>query len=161
MACFSATKQSRETLANSLVEPLKKQENMTNDKIRNHLIFFEQNIVNLSDQELYFKIDQYFDRTIFLNNIDFLESNSLIVEDDSRNSIYSITDKGKKFLKQILEEEEYIAEKERIEFEKSKIDLDLARKMLKEYPYTKWFARIGFVIAIILAVLEIIQWKNK
>ena len=55
----------------------------------------------------------------------------------------------------------YNFKKESIEFEKSKIDLELAQKMLKEYPCTKWFARIGFVIEIVLAVLEIIQWKNK
>ena len=56
---------------------------------------------------------------------------------------------------------DFLAKKEALDFEKSKIDLDLAQKMLKEYPYTKWFARIGFAIAIILAVLEIIQWKDK
>ncbi len=134
---------------------------MNNIEIKKHLIFFKQNIVNLRDQDLYLKIDEYFDRTVFIQNIDFLERNSLIVEDDNRDSIYSITDKGEKFLTQIIEDDKYIAEKEKIEFEKSKIDLDLGQKMLKEYPYTKWFARIGFVIAIVLAVLEIIQWKNK
>lgn len=134
---------------------------MNNIEVKKHLIFFKQNTVNLRDQDLNLKIDEYFDRTVFIQNIDFLERNSLIVEDDNRDSIFSITDKGERFLKQIIEEDKYIAEKEKIEFEKSKIDLDLARKMLKEYPYTKWFARIGFVIAIVLAVLEIIQWKNK
>ncbi|KIA86397.1 hypothetical protein [Flavobacterium sp. AED] len=134
---------------------------MNNNEVKNHLIFFKQNVINLRDQDLYPKIDRHFDRTLFIQNIDFLERNSLIVEDDNRDSIYSITDKGEEFLTQIIEEDKYLAEKERIEFEKSKIDLDLAQKMLKEYPYTKWFARIGFVIAIVLAVLEIIQWKNK
>ena len=56
---------------------------------------------------------------------------------------------------------DFLAKKEALDFEKSKIDLELAKKVLKEYPYTKWFARIGFAIAIILAVLEIIQWKDK
>ena len=56
---------------------------------------------------------------------------------------------------------DFLADKEILEFKKSKIDLELSKKVLKEYPYTKWFARIGFAIAIILAVLEIIQWKNK
>ena len=130
---------------------------MNNEEIKNHLIFFKQNTINLRDQDLYSKIDEYFDRTVFLKNIEFLERNSLIIEDDNRDSIYSITDKGEKFLIQIIEEHKYIAEKERIEFEKSKIDLDLAQKMLKEYPYTKWFARIGFLIAVVLAVLEIIR----
>lgn len=128
---------------------------MNNEQIRNHLIFFEKNIVNLRDQDLYLKIDEYFDRTVFLNNIEFLERNSLILEDNNRNSIYSITEKGTKYLNQILEEEKHIAEKERIEFEKAKIDLELSKKMLKEFPKTKWFARIGLFIAIVLALKEL------
>ena len=128
---------------------------MENDEIRNHLIFFEQNIVNLRNQDLYPKIDEYFDRTVFLKNIDFLERNSLIVEDNNRDSIYSITEKGKRFLNQIIEEEKHIEEKERIEFEKSKIDLNQEQKMLKEYPYTKWLARIGAFIGIVLGLKEL------
>ena len=56
---------------------------------------------------------------------------------------------------------DFLAKKEALDFEKSKVDLELAKKVLKEQPYTKWFARSGFAIAIILAVLEIIQWKDK
>lgn len=50
-------------------------------------------------------------------------------------------------------------EKERqdIELRKSKIDLELAERMLKEYPYTKWIARISFLIGICLAILELIK----
>ncbi|KJF42433.1 hypothetical protein [Draconibacterium sediminis] len=46
-------------------------------------------------------------------------------------------------------------EKERkyLELRKSKIDLELAEKMLKEYPKTKWIARISFLIGIGLALL--------
>lgn len=47
------------------------------------------------------------------------------------------------------------SQKEEIDFEKSKVDLDLAKKMLKEFPKTKWFARIGFAIAILLALKEL------
>ena len=129
--------------------------NMNNIEVKNHLIFFKQNKVNLRDQDLYPKIDEHFDRTVFIQNIDFLERNSLIIEDDNRDSIYSITDKGEKFLKDIIEEHKYIAEKERIEFEKSKIDLELAQKMLKEFPKTKQFAIIGLFIAIVLALKEL------
>lgn len=53
---------------------------------------------------------------------------------------------------------DFISEKELLDFEKSKVDLELAKKMLKEYPYTKWFARIGFVIALILMLLEMSKW---
>ena len=156
---YSPTSPSGNTLCLSLEN--RNTESMNNTEVKNHLIFFKHNVVNLRDQDLYNKIDEHFDRTIFIQNIDFLERNSLIVEDDNRDSIYSITAKGNRFLTQMIEEDKYIAEKEKIEFEKSKIDLDLAQKMLKEYPYTKWFARIGIFIAVVLAILELIQWKDK
>ncbi len=101
---------------------------MNNLEIKNHLIFLKQNIVNFRDPDLYPKIEEYFDVNVFKHNIEFLENNSLIVEDENRDSIYSITDKGERFLTEIVEEHKYIAEKERIEFEKSKIDLVLAEK---------------------------------
>lgn len=71
----------------------------------------------------------------------------------------------KKFLTDQIEQENKIEikkqEKDTLDFEKTKVDLELAQNMLKEYPKTKWFARIGFAIAIILALLEIIQWLMK
>lgn len=51
-----------------------------------------------------------------------------------------------------------LKEKHDIEYRKSKVDLELAEKMLKEYPKTKWFARIGFIIGICLAVLELLKF---
>ena len=45
-----------------------------------------------------------------------------------------------------------------IEFEKSNIDLELAKKMLKEFPKTKWIARVSIVIAGGLALLELIRY---
>lgn len=134
---------------------------MNEIELKNYLIFFKKNIVDLRNQDLYDKIDEFFDRSIFLKNIEFLEKNSLIIEDNQQNSIYFITEKGEKYLEKIIKNIEYESEKEQIEFEKSKIDLNLAQKMLKEYIYTKWFSRIGFAIALILAVLEIIKWKNN
>jgi len=152
--CLSPPDDNNPPLCLSL-QNLNTERNMNNNEIKNHLIFFKQNIINLRDQDLYPKIDRHFDRTLFIQNIDFLERNSLIVEDDNRDSIYSITEKGEEFLTQIIEEHKYVAEKERIEFEKSKIDLELSKKMLKEFPKTKWFARIGLFIAIVLALKEL------
>lgn len=48
--------------------------------------------------------------------------------------------------------------KENLELEKTEVDLDLAKKMLKEYPKTKWFARFGFFLALGLAVFELIKF---
>lgn len=47
---------------------------------------------------------------------------------------------------------------EELDYRKSKVDLALAEKMLKEFPKTKWFARIGFIIGIGLAILELIKY---
>tara|TARA_R110002072_G_scaffold97140_4_gene213464 strand:+ start:31 stop:483 length:453 start_codon:yes stop_codon:yes gene_type:complete len=53
------------------------------------------------------------------------------------------------------------SERESIEFKKAKIDLKLAEKMLEEFPKTKWFARVGFIIGIVLMLKElyILIWK--
>lgn len=131
---------------------------MEKKSVKEHLVFFKNNIVDLNNPNIYVEIEKYFDRTEFIKNIDFLERNTLIIESDNRDSIYSITEKGDKELTKIIKELEYESEKERIEFEKSKTDLILAQKMLKEYPYTKWFARISIVMALGLGVLEIIRY---
>ena len=53
---------------------------------------------------------------------------------------------------------EKIKEKEDLELEKSKVDLELAKKILKEYPKTKWYARIGLLLAILLAIIDIVKF---
>ena len=53
---------------------------------------------------------------------------------------------------------EKIKEKQDLELEKSKVDLELAKKILKEYPKTKWSARIGLIIAILLVIIDIVKF---
>lgn len=122
---------------------------MNDNEIKNHLIFFKQNIVDLRNQDLYDKIDEYFDRTVFLNNIDFLVKNTLVTEDDQRNCIYSITDKGEKVLTQIIEEHKYNSEKERIEFENLKSNAEVNKWLLK----TKWFPLAISIIAVLVSII--------
>lgn len=45
--------------------------------------------------------------------------------------------------------------KTELELKKNEVDLDLAKKTLKEFPKTKLFARVGFAIAIVLALKEL------
>ncbi|MEI6865532.1 hypothetical protein [Flavicella sp.] len=52
-------------------------------------------------------------------------------------------------------------EKEDLEFEKSKVDLELAKKMLEEFPKTKLFARIGLIIGIVLLLKELYMILDK
>ncbi|MCK0114931.1 hypothetical protein [Gelidibacter sp. F63206] len=53
------------------------------------------------------------------------------------------------------------AKKDKLELEKAKVDLELAKKMLKEFPITKWTARISLIIAISLAVFELVKYLNQ
>jgi hypothetical protein len=39
--------------------------------------------------------------------------------------------------------------------EKSEADFELTKRTLKEFPKTKWFARLGFFIAVILLLKEL------
>ena len=134
---------------------------MNDSLIKDYLTFFKNEKVDLRNEGINEKIDFYFERTSFLNNIEILENNSLIIETEHGNCTYLITEKGEKYLKQITENLDYEAEKERIEFEKSKTDLVLAQKMLKEFPKTKWIARISIVIALGLGILEIIRYIKE
>ena len=134
---------------------------MDDSLIKDYLTFFKNENVDLRNEEINKKIDFYFERTSFLNNISVLENNSLIIETEHGNCAYLITEKGEKYLKQITEKLDYETEKERIEFEKSKTDLILAQKMLKEFPKTKLIARVSIVIALGLALLEIIRYIKE
>ena len=134
---------------------------MNDSLIKDYLTFFKNEKVDLRNEGINEKIDFYFERTSFLNNIEILENNSLIIETEHGNCTYLITEKGEKYLKQITEKLDYEAEKERIEFEKSKTDLVLAQKMLEEFPKTKWIARISIVIALGLGILEIIRYIKE
>lgn len=49
-------------------------------------------------------------------------------------------------------------EKDALEFYKSKVDLKLAKETLKEFPKTKKRAKVAYIIAIILAVVQLAQW---
>ena len=61
-----------------------------------------------------------------------------------------------KYLETEKQKAKLLAEKEQLEFEKSKVDLELAKKMLKEYPYTKFIAWAGLVIALISGFLQLL-----
>jgi len=88
----------------------------------------------------------------------------LIERPNKNRNEYTLTDdgvdvvnkKGFSNYKEILESElKFKKDKEILEFEKSKIDFELAKRMLKEYPNTKLFARIGLVIGVLLLLKEL------
>ena len=132
---------------------------MEDKDIKTHLTFIRENDnVDLKDSEIDKKLQFNFNKIIFFKNLDFLLENSFINQNFLKSNRFTISPKGEKYLQKLISADNYIAEKEKIEFEKSKIDLDLASKMLKDYNVTKWIARVGFFIALMLAVLEIIKY---
>jgi hypothetical protein len=128
------------------------------NKVKNELDFAPEHSANFEDREKYNEYNRAF---ILLKTKNFIGI--------ERNR-YALFEKGLEVLEvggwkmyqQLLKEKKNReAEKEIIDFEKSKIDLVLAKKMLEEFPKTKWFARIGFIIGIVLMLKElyILIWK--
>ncbi|RSK41299.1 hypothetical protein [Mangrovimonas spongiae] len=73
----------------------------------------------------------------------------------------------KKFLKQggfskikheLLLEQQKALEKENLELEKTKVDLKLAKETLEEFPKTKKRAKVAYIVAILLAFLQLAEW---
>ena len=52
---------------------------MNDSLIKDYLTFFKNEKVDLRNEGINEKIDFYFERTSFLNNIEILENNSLII----------------------------------------------------------------------------------
>lgn len=83
-----------------------------------------------------------------------------------KNSIIDIAPNGltilkiggyKKYLDTLQQQSDHDNYVKNLEIEKTETDLKLAKKMLKEYPYTKWIARIGLIIAIISLIVTLLQ----
>lgn len=123
-----------------------------------HKALFRENFVDLNEKSLYDS----------LRLAEYMEQKGLIKLGPTNRKYCRLTEKGfkisenggwKTFLeteeKFNLEENKRKSYIENLELEKTKLDIDLAKKMIKEYPKTKWFARIGFIIAIALALKEL------
>jgi predicted methyltransferase len=76
---------------------------------------------------------------------------------------FRLTKKGFDFksFSDLKQDELNLKERERIEFEKSKTDLELSKETLKDFPKTKKRARVGYLIAIILAIAQLAEWIIK
>ncbi len=86
----------------------------------------------------------------------YADKNSII--DISTNGLTILKIGGyKKYLDTLQQQSDHDNYVKNLEIEKTKIDLKLAKKILKEYPYTKWIARIGLIIAIISLIVTLLQ----
>ena len=102
--------------------------------------------------------------TYLLTNILNYEDEIAEVQISEYNSIIKANGMTQNFLNQggfskIYKKREQELDREKelkdLEFEKSKIDLELAKKMLKDFPRTKVISYISIFIGICLALLEI------
>ncbi|MBW4971621.1 hypothetical protein KZY98_14240 [Croceibacter atlanticus] len=61
----------------------------------------------------------------------------------------------------ILENKNKSNKRDEFELKKLKLETKIAENVLKEFPKTKWFARIGFITGIVLLLKElyILIWK--
>ena len=124
---------------------------ISSDEIRKNLFpNSTRDIVNL----LIDKIDNSYDSILDIKSNErsrYIRSNG-VTKVFLEQGGYTQSEKEEKILAKKEEE------KQRLEFEKTKVDLELAKKMLKEYPKTKWFARIGFFLAVTLAIFELMKF---
>jgi hypothetical protein len=74
---------------------------------------------------------------------------------DEIDNKYTLSEASKKRLKEQQDVEAAKVKRERLEMEKLETDLDLAKKTQKDYPYTKWMARIAFAVSLVLAIVEL------
>lgn len=79
------------------------------------------------------------------------------------NGHLRLTEKGIEIIKKggWIEYNKHLDEKERIEFKKSKADLTLVEKTLKEFPRTKFLSWAGFIIGLCLAILELYKYIKQ
>ena len=127
-----------------------------NRQLKLYLDFFKNNKIELNKSNSLKLIDDIFDRDIFMKEVVYLEKNKFIIKNNKENNILFLTEKGEKCLLQINNEIEYEDEKERIDFEKSKVDLNLNKWLLK----TKWLPHFIAFISFLFAVYVYFDSKN-
>lgn len=61
----------------------------------------------------------------------------------------------------LVEQSNKERDKEELEIRKTKTDLELAEKTLKDYKTTKLLSRIAFLVSLGLAILELVKWLRQ
>lgn len=90
----------------------------------------------------------------------YVDKNSVV--DVSQNGFTILRVGGyKKYLELLQQQSDHEEYVKNLEIEKTKVDLELAKKILEEYPVTKMTARIAFIIAVVSTVLALLQLVIK
>ena len=62
---------------------------------------------------------------------------------------------------QLVDQSNKEKEREELEIRKTKTDLELAEKTLRDYKTTKFLSRFAFIVSLGLAFLELIKWIRQ
>jgi len=76
-------------------------------------------------------------------------------------NMYELTKAGRDIYIENATERNHLKDIEQLNRKKLSVDVKLAEATLKSYPFTKWSARIAFVISIVLAGIEIYRAFKK
>ena len=118
------------------------------------LKYIQDNVFSLENQLDIYNIKNFTSWEDFLKIVDNLENKNLIEENGKRDS-YLITDYGKKYLRQKIEDFEKQQELEHLELDKLKTDLILSKWLLK----TKWLPHIVATASFLFSVYVYIDAK--
>lgn len=121
----------------------------------------EKLLLEIHNSEKYFFNTNYETDNDFINDrkvlLYLLDDLKLVKKPFTDKSLITLTPLGVEVIKKggWIKYKECKNQKDDLELNKLKVDLQLAEETLKEFPKTKWFARIGFFIAIVLALKEL------
>lgn len=129
---------------------------MNNRTLLKYLNYFSENNVDLSiDNNEREKISEIFGWEEFLENLETLEVESLILENNDRFS-YSITEKGKITLKELKNELAFEDNKQNIELENLKTSTEANKFILR----TKWLPHIIALLSLLFSIYIYFDNKN-
>ncbi|AIN75164.1 hypothetical protein O8E88_002237 [Flavobacterium psychrophilum] len=128
---------------------------MNDRNLLKYLIYFSEKKVDLSDEKGKEEIDKIFGWQVFLKNLQILEDDSLIIENNDRNS-YSLTEKGKINLTEIKNEIDFENSKQNAELESLKTSTEVNKFLLR----TKWLPHIVALVSLIFSIYTYFDAQN-
>jgi len=84
--------------------------------------------------------------------------NKEYIDLDQTGKIWTLSEKGNAFIQEELVKSRREREFKELELEKTKVDFELAKQMLKDYPLTKSKANWGVIIAGFVLIIEFIRF---
>lgn len=90
----------------------------------------------------------------------YLHQNNLRAEFTQGSVAFQVQGGFRPFFERKHREENEAEERRNRERRKEDLDMDLAEKTLKDYWWTKWAARIAFILSVVLGLVELLRVFN-